>query len=106
MFASSTQRLGVPFEFVEEPADAPLEDRMLGAAAVVERVLHIGDGKIEGMLGMPSSPKVMRNCIAARTPPKAPAEQHTMAEGRKKYSSRNDRAGSSASAGGRDCIRR
>ena len=71
MFASSTQRLGVPFEFVEEPADAPLEDRLLGAAAVVERVLHMGDGEIEGMLGMPSSPKVMRNCIAARTPPKS-----------------------------------
>ena len=33
-----------------------------------------GIGSRLGMLGMPSSARVMRSCIAARTPPKPPAE--------------------------------
>ena len=33
-----------------------------------------GTGKSDGMLGVPSSQSMARNCIAARTPPNAPPE--------------------------------
>src|SRR5712675_1349374 len=46
--APAAQRFGVPFEFVEEPADTLLNNRLLGAAIVVEGVLHMRNREDRG----------------------------------------------------------
>jgi hypothetical protein len=48
MFASVTQRLGIPFELVKESPDALLKDRVPGVAILVKRVLHMRNGKDRG----------------------------------------------------------
>ena len=45
--------------------------------------------KDEEIDGAPSSAKIIRNCCAAVIPPNPPTEYETIAEGLKKYSSKN-----------------
>ena len=76
LIAGARKRAGVPKELVEK---AVRSDRLV-MSDTQRAVVSDGLGRCAelasrlGILGIPSSARVMRSCIAARTPPKPPAE--------------------------------
>jgi hypothetical protein len=72
--ALRAERLAVPFQLVEELLRPVARPGSAGVPSSAIACCTTGTGNNDGMLTMPSSASIIRSCIAARTPPNAPAE--------------------------------